>query len=650
MYCGYAQSYVGFSPENYSGINGAVLNPASIADSRFRLDVNLGSLSILGGSDAVGTDFFKLALNSQYDFEQDATIFVKEDNNFYGNLDILGPSVMFNINDIYSIGLITRARAFGNINRLNGTTFNNLQDKLDGSEDFMVDEGDTNATMHGWGEIGVSFGVVLLNKGLNFIKGGFTLKYLQAIGSASFDAVEVNVDYSASSETLTTTGDANLTISDGLDENEDLDYLAGRSGTGLDVGFIYEYRPQSKQYFNSTGKGQSEPRRDQNKYRFRLGVSVTDIGSSLGYDEATLRNYDLNQSISKADLNNGETLDALDREFLIGEARPRDIKIGLPTAMHVNLDWNLKPKWYLNVNTDISLRGAERINTNRKINMVTATPRYESRHIGVTMPISLRQYGSTAIGAGLRLGPLFIGSGSIFSNLISKKSKTFDVYAGLRFYLLHKPTEKIENDEDEDGVNDDEDKCPDVPGLPEDNGCPKTDADGDGVIDSEDGCPYESGEVSLGGCPDTDGDGVADTDDVCPELAGTIDKDGCPESASGVVNRLNEFAKILLFNTAQATFMDSSFDTLDTIVEILKEYPTARFSIEGHTDSVGSESSNMRLSISRANAVRDYLISKGIPDTQIEAKGFGESQPISDNKTKTGRALNRRVTVNLIAE
>jgi outer membrane protein OmpA-like peptidoglycan-associated protein len=80
---------------------------------------------------------------------------------------------------------------------------------------------------------------------------------------------------------------------------------------------------------------------------------------------------------------------------------------------------------------------------------------------------------------------------------------------------------------------------------------------------------------------------------------------------------------------------------------IFKEYPKASFTIEGHTDSVGSERSNQILSERRANAVRDYLIANGISDDRLTAVGYGETRPIDSNKTRSGRANNRRVEVKL---
>ncbi|OIQ27730.1 MAG: cell envelope biogenesis protein OmpA [Bacteroidetes bacterium MedPE-SWsnd-G2] len=203
-------------------------------------------------------------------------------------------------------------------------------------------------------------------------------------------------------------------------------------------------------------------------------------------------------------------------------------------------------------------------------------------------------------------------------------------------------------DSDGDGVMDKNDACPDVPGLKQFNGC--ADTDGDGVADPQDNCPEVAGPSANNGCPwpDTDGDGVADKDDLCPEKAGTVANNGCPEVTAAVQKALNDYAKTILFDTGKSSIKDRSQGVLNDIIAILNEYTNARFTIEGHTDSVGSEKTNQRLSESRAEAVMKYLIENGIGSSRLEFAGYGEAKPIANNKTREGRALNRRVEINLI--
>ncbi|WP_422106487.1 OmpA family protein [Winogradskyella sp.] len=231
-------------------------------------------------------------------------------------------------------------------------------------------------------------------------------------------------------------------------------------------------------------------------------------------------------------------------------------------------------------------------------------------------------------------------------------------------------------DSDNDGIQDSKDDCPNEAGLAELNGCP--DSDGDGIADKDDQCPNTAGLASLAGCPDTDGDGIADKDDNCPNEAGPSANNGCPwpdtdgdgildkddqcpneagEAANNgcpivnptqeVIDELNSYARTILFDTGRASFKEETDQVLQAMVAIFKQYPKADFAIEGHTDSVGSKKSNQALSERRANAVRDYLIANGIDADRLTATGYGEDNPIADNKTRAGRKENRRVEVKL---
>ncbi|WP_271769926.1 OmpA family protein [Aquimarina algiphila] len=203
-------------------------------------------------------------------------------------------------------------------------------------------------------------------------------------------------------------------------------------------------------------------------------------------------------------------------------------------------------------------------------------------------------------------------------------------------------------DTDGDGVPDPKDECPTEAGLAELNGCP--DADGDGIADGKDGCPNEAGPAANNGCPyqDKDGDGVLDKDDNCPDVAGTVANNGCPEVTEEVQKTLNEYAKTILFDSGKSSIKEESNKALADIIAILKEYPNAKFTVEGHTDSQGREANNQRLSDSRANAVKTYLTENGIDQFRLSAVGYGESRPIASNKTRAGRAQNRRVEINLV--
>ena len=202
-------------------------------------------------------------------------------------------------------------------------------------------------------------------------------------------------------------------------------------------------------------------------------------------------------------------------------------------------------------------------------------------------------------------------------------------------------------DTDGDGVVDTEDACPDVAGLASLQGCP--DGDGDGIADKDDKCPTEAGTAKYNGCPipDTDGDGVNDEEDKCPTVAGVRANNGCPEIKEEVIAKVQKAAGQIFFATGKDVLLKKSHAQLNEVVKLLEEDPTLKLDIAGHTDDVGAEDFNQVLSEKRANSVRNYMTGKGISEDRITATGYGEAQPIADNKTAAGRAKNRRVELEL---
>ncbi len=202
-------------------------------------------------------------------------------------------------------------------------------------------------------------------------------------------------------------------------------------------------------------------------------------------------------------------------------------------------------------------------------------------------------------------------------------------------------------DTDGDGINDELDKCPNQAGTAKYEGCPIPDSDGDGINDEEDKCPNQAGPASRNGCPvsDRDNDGINDDEDRCPDVAGVSSNNGCPDIPADVSKSLGVFAQKITFGANNAKLTTASNASLNRIVTIMNENPTLKLKIEGHTDNAGNDDANMKLSEDRAEAVKTYLVSKGISADRITAEGFGETMPIADNGTAAGRTKNRRVEI-----
>ena len=207
------------------------------------------------------------------------------------------------------------------------------------------------------------------------------------------------------------------------------------------------------------------------------------------------------------------------------------------------------------------------------------------------------------------------------------------------------PVRQPDSDRDEDGVPDADDVCPDTKGQRQFKGCPDT--DGDGIANNTDACPDVAGPAANNGCPDTDNDGVVDNVDKCPTVPGTKNNNGCPEVSVEVKKRLAFAATAIQFETGKAVIKKTSYKMLDEIVQILNDYPDYYMTIDGHTDNVGKPDKNLVLSQDRANSVKNYFVSKGVSESRLQTNGFGDTQPVGDNKTKAGKAQNRRVAMDL---
>jgi outer membrane protein OmpA-like peptidoglycan-associated protein len=207
-------------------------------------------------------------------------------------------------------------------------------------------------------------------------------------------------------------------------------------------------------------------------------------------------------------------------------------------------------------------------------------------------------------------------------------------------------------DNDADGIVDKTDACPDAAGPIENKGCPVTDRDGDGVLDKDDRCPDIAGILASAGCPDgdKDADKVADSVDRCPTEFGPP-PDGCPKKYSLVEVKSDQIVpKVQVkFATAKYRILPASYKLLNQVAQVMADYPKMRVLIAGHTDNKGKPASNMKLSQRRAEAVLDYLVSKGVSPDRLEAIGYGSTKPIASNRTNSGRTKNRRTEFKIVA-
>lgn len=172
-----------------------------------------------------------------------------------------------------------------------------------------------------------------------------------------------------------------------------------------------------------------------------------------------------------------------------------------------------------------------------------------------------------------------------------------------------------------------------------------SDSDRDGVADGQDQCPGTPGGTAVdargcttGAATDSDGDGVLDPVDACPgtTVGMVVDATGCLVEQTVTLRSVN-------FQTGSAVLLSTSRTALDEVARTLKNQANLEVEITGHTDDVGNDGYNLTLSQQRAEAVRQYLIGKGVAPERMVAIGMGETQPVAGNDSEEGRVANRRV-------
>jgi OmpA-OmpF porin, OOP family len=228
------------------------------------------------------------------------------------------------------------------------------------------------------------------------------------------------------------------------------------------------------------------------------------------------------------------------------------------------------------------------------------------------------------------------------------------------------------HDSDNDNIADGIDKCPDTQAgvLVDAAGCPK-DSDGDSIADGLDRCSDtpKGATVDALGCPgDEDGDGVLDGLDRCPRtpIGANVNAAGCvggqtgrqpavvprdttrppspaPAAAAATAAGAAMVLENVTFATGSARLQGGAYVELDSIAKVLTANPSLRVEIGGHTDVTGSPADDMHLSTLRAEAVRNYLVARGVPFQQVVARGYGGTRPRTPDTTPRGRAANWRI-------
>ena len=367
-------------------------------------------------------------------------------------IDIRLPSVMVKLSPRHSIALTTRFRRAMHANHVSedlaqvisfGTASPALQNvSFTDREAYFND--------NAFAEIGLTYARVLLSREKRFLKGGITVKRLKGLYSAHLLASEVDYqlrqNQDGESYMQVQQGKARLGFSQSdfaLSQEDVIKSIIGSnppgSGWGVDIGFTYEHRPKFADY-QYTLNGEERTDEGENKYKYRIGASLLDVGGITYNDPRQVHRYDITRQNLNLTDDTFEDITLENLEPTLAEAlavqfseRQTSIRSGLPTALHLNADYRLSRHLFLNAALlhNLRVKGSMAM---RQYSAFSVAPRLETKGLEFALPVSLlNDYRYLALGAMLRLGPLLVGSENLAGALGFGKVTGADVYLGLGF-------------------------------------------------------------------------------------------------------------------------------------------------------------------------------------------------------------------------
>ena len=643
-----AQDLLGISSSNFGGLSSVYINPANLADNRLKFEIQLGGTGFGFANNFMGfkpsylvrdgglTSTTYPLLDPTPPTEDFTTTNFLDNRRAFVNNNIYLPSLLISINEKNSVSLSARARTYLNVDGVGGDLFRFAYNSLNypALYNTRITNDKLSIQTMTWMEYALGFGRVLIDKEKHFLKAGVTLKALQGLQSA-YLFID-NLDYAVNSDSTVSLYNADVQYghSTNFEANQNnANYkVVSNLGIGFDFGVIYEWRPDYAKHKHDMDGETNVWKRNENKYKLKVGVSMTDLGGvkfSKGGQSGDFTANTSNWDISKLDF--GTTpIAALDDTLTArfgGSGGGANYKMNLPTAFSTQIDYHIWKDLYINQTNFIAFGFNSNPNKIHDFTTMSITPRWDHRIAGVSIPISYNSLMGTRTGLALRLGPVTFGTSSMYpyraflrgDGFGTKDITGLDAYVLVRIPIAYKrikdrDSDKVSDrkdqcvkvpgtweyrgcpDRDGDHIRDEEDDCPDVPGLAALHGCP--DKDGDGVTDLKDDCPEVAGLPELKGCPDRDGDGITDSKDDCPDEKGLAIFNGCPDRDSdGVMDRIDDCPDtkgLVQYNGCPDTDGDNIIDKVDecpTVYGIaeLKGCPAAEltyFNVETQVEKV----------------------------------------------------------------
>lgn len=566
-----AQFLEGYSTSNYAGINGIDYNPASIVDSRIKLDINFFTLSTTINNNYLG-------LNINYADPRDSTLWEHSIENNEGqpkyavaNADILGPSFLYTINERKSIAFTTKFRSIANLNNFNEDAANVYLSRLENPNNFpgTFNLSDAKFTTASWNEYGITYGQEVYRKANHWVSVATRVKITQGIHAGAIKIGDADFSVNPDSTIQITGEDIEYMSSQNIQENwrSNLSNFNG-FGFGFDFGINYEFRMAPTDSFNYEMNGEMKPAKEMSKHKLRLGFTLSDIGY-INYKNSNTAKANINSNNWDPNNYDFRTIAGMEEgivdEFAFNPEK-KNITMMLPTSLGLQADYNIYKGFYANASYFHSFKRPNSLLSVNYLNRFTITPRWDWKWMGVYVPYTIEEKGNQHLGVNIMFGPFLIGTRDIGTYLWKEENYYGNIHFGVKVTSHHFRPE----DFDKDKVSDKFDKCPEIPGIWAFKGCP--DKDGDSIPDATDKCPEIAGLKIHDGCPDTDGDGLPDKMDECPLIPGVKKLAGCPDKdGDGIKDSEDECPDhigLAVFNGCPDVDGDSIIDKLDACPDL----------------------------------------------------------------------------------
>ena len=457
----YAQDFAGLRTSNYAGVSGIDLNPASIADSRYNLDINVfgGSFSLYNNYLAIKPEAFKRPFSENSAFNDTAFFdnFVTErvndkDKQFTITNNIYLPSFMYSITERDAVALTWRVRSIMNTSGISPELAKLAIEDFDDESLFDIRFNDTRFNIQSmtWAEYGLGYARTVYEKDAHFVKAGGRLKMIQGLQAAYVFIDDLSYEFSNSDTISFFQTDISYGHSDNFDINGDeVSYnFTGRPTVAFDLGAVWEWRPDREKYKYEKTEGKFVYRKDQNKYKAKVGFSLTDVGRIKFTKGGSSQNIRADFQGLALDTFDVEDLDAFDSVltsiFVITEEAGQTFTMALPTAFSLQIDYNIWKDFYINLTPVWSLK---RPSNDTKIAGQTIyflTPRYDHKWFGAFVPITIDDMDNFNYGFAFRAGPLIAGSRNIKPILRFGDTYGADFFLGLKIPIMYGKPKKLD--------------------------------------------------------------------------------------------------------------------------------------------------------------------------------------------------------------